>query len=185
MSMIRNAANWLRTLLALVGLAVILITCTPLVSCWAHVYAGSIERPSGDVLVVLSAARDDAGALSYSSYWRARYAVLAWRGGAFKTIVVSCAGPAMLEFMESCGIPRNSIILETRSTSTRENGIETAKILSGLPGTKVLLTSDFHMYRAHRVFSKLGVQVVPMPVPDAMNQLPPGKAAIPRSRNWS
>ncbi len=76
----------------------------------------------------------------------------------------------MPEFMTACGIPRDAIILETRSTSTRENGIETAKILPRLPGAKVLLTSDFHMYRASRVFSKLGVQVLLMPVPDAMKR---------------
>jgi uncharacterized SAM-binding protein YcdF (DUF218 family) len=35
-----------------------------------------------------------------------------------------------------------------------------------MPGKKVLLTRDFHMYRAICVFRKLGIEVTPMPVPD-------------------
>jgi uncharacterized SAM-binding protein YcdF (DUF218 family) len=37
-----------------------------------------------------------------------------------------------------------------------------------MPGKKVLVTSDFHMFRAIRVFRKLGIDVTPMPVPDAI-----------------
>lgn len=179
MSFLRSATRWSCALLAIVGLVALLITCTPLVSWWAHAYAGSIDQPKGDVLVVLGAAADDAGELSYSSYWRARYAVRAWQSGNFKTIVVSGGGPAMQAFMVFSGIPADAMILETRSKSTRENGIETAKILANLPGTKVLLTSDFHMYRSLRVFSKLGVKVVPMAVPDAMKRSSTWRGRIP------
>jgi uncharacterized SAM-binding protein YcdF (DUF218 family) len=38
-----------------------------------------------------------------------------------------------------------------------------------MTGTKVLLTSDFHMYRALRVFHKLGMEVTPMAVPDVLH----------------
>jgi uncharacterized SAM-binding protein YcdF (DUF218 family) len=38
-----------------------------------------------------------------------------------------------------------------------------------LPGKKVLLTSDFHMYRALRVFRKLGIEAAPMAVPDVLH----------------
>jgi len=44
--------------------------------------------------------------------------------------------------------------------------VDTAKLIEGLPGKRVLLTSDYHMYRAQRVFRRLGVEVAPMPVPD-------------------
>jgi uncharacterized SAM-binding protein YcdF (DUF218 family) len=60
------------------------------------------------------------------------------------------------------------MVAEWRSTSTRENAIETAKLIQDMPGKKVLLTSDFHMYRAIRVFRKLGIEVTPMPVPDVL-----------------
>ena len=62
-----------------------------------------------------------------------------------------------------------SIVAEWRSTSTRENGIETVRLIEGMPGKKVLLTSDFHMYRAIRVFRKLGIEATPMAVPDVLN----------------
>jgi uncharacterized SAM-binding protein YcdF (DUF218 family) len=128
------------------------------------------EQHAGDVLVVLSAAPDDGGELSYSSYWRARYAIRAWQNENFKTVVVSGGGPATLELMAASGIHKDAIVYEMRSTSTRENVIETAQILAGLAGTKVPLTSDFHMYRSLGVFSKLGMRVLPMPVPDAMKR---------------
>jgi uncharacterized SAM-binding protein YcdF (DUF218 family) len=37
-----------------------------------------------------------------------------------------------------------------------------------MPGKKILLTSDFHIFRATRVFRKLGIDVTPMPIPDVL-----------------
>jgi uncharacterized SAM-binding protein YcdF (DUF218 family) len=151
------------------GLLVVLVTVTPVDRWWAHAYAWPMELPKGDVLILLSAANDDRGFISYSSYWRARYALLAWRTGAFKTIVVTGgAGSGIRDFLVVEGVPANAIIAEWASTSTRENGLNTARLLQGMPGKKVLLTSDFHMYRAVRVFRKLGVEVAPAPAPDVM-----------------
>jgi len=39
----------------------------------------------------------------------------------------------------------------------------------GHAGKKVLLTSDFHMYRALHVFRKQGIEVTPMAVPDVLH----------------
>ena len=41
-------------------------------------------------------------------------------------------------------------------------------LIQNVPGRKVLLTSDFHMYRAVHAFRKLGVEVAPMPAPDVL-----------------
>jgi len=60
------------------------------------------------------------------------------------------------------------MVAEWRSMSTHENGIETARLIQNMAGKKVLLTSDFHMYRALRVFRKLGIEVAPMPAPDVL-----------------
>ena len=164
-----KAGQWLNRLLATVGLITLLVMATPIVSWWARAYAGPIEEPKGDVLILLSAAGDDRGGISYSSYWRARYALLAWQTGSYKEIVISGGGgPGILNFLVAEGIPREVIVAEWRSASTRDNGVETARLLQGLPGKKILLTSDFHMFRALRVFRKLGIEVTPMPVPDAM-----------------
>ena len=155
---------------AMIGLITVLTISTPLVSWWARAYAGPIDRPHGDVLILLSAAADDKGGVSYSSYWRARYAVLAWQSGNFKKILVSGGGgPGIENFLAASGVPRGAIISEWHSTSTRENAIEAGRLLQGIPGKKVLLTSDFHMYRALRVFRKMGLDVSPMPAPDALH----------------
>ena len=164
-----KAAVCLSRALAAIGLITVLVIATPIVSWWARAYAGPIERPTGDVLILLSAAGDDRGGISYSSYWRAREAIFAWQTGGFKKIVISGGGPGILNFLIVEGIPREAIVAEWRSTSTRENGIETARLIQGMPGKKVLLTSDFHMYRALHVFRKQGIEVTPMAVPDVLH----------------
>lgn len=169
-SMVRSSWRWLRNLLAALGLLVVIVGSTPLVAWWAHAYAGSIDQPKGDVLIVLSAASDDNGGISYSSYWRARLALVAWQTGGFKKIIVSGGGgPGILNYMVSEGIPREAIVAEWGSTTTRENGMAIARMVAGMPGKKVLLTSDSHMFRAIRVFRKLGVDATPMAVPDVLH----------------
>jgi uncharacterized SAM-binding protein YcdF (DUF218 family) len=168
--MLHKSGVWLRRLLAVIGLITVLAIATPIVSWWARAYSGPIERPRGDVLILLSAASDDRGGISYSSYWRAREAIFAWQTGGFKKIVISGGGgPGIRNFLLAEGVPSDVIVAEWRSTSTRENGIETARLIQGIPGKRVLLTSDFHMYRALRVFRKLGIEVTPMAVPDVLH----------------
>ncbi|MGH9615274.1 MAG: YdcF family protein [Acidobacteriaceae bacterium] len=170
MSGMRKAGRWIVRLFAAIGIVTVLIVSTPIVSWWARAYAGSIDQPRGDVLIVLSAAADDSGGISYSSYWRARMAVLAWKTQGFKTIVISGGGgPGILNFIVAEGVPRNAVVAEWRSTSTRENALDTKGLVQHMPGRKVLLTSDFHMYRAIRVFRKVGIAVTPMAVPDVLH----------------
>ena len=38
------------------------------------------------------------------------------------------------------------------------------------PGTKVLLTSDYHMTRAYRAFKAVGIDVLPRPFPDVIKR---------------
>jgi uncharacterized SAM-binding protein YcdF (DUF218 family) len=171
MRSLRNAGRALNRLLAAIGLITVLVISTPIVSWWAQAYVGPMEQPRGDVLILLSAAADDKyGGISYSSYWRARQALFAWQTGGFKKIVICGGGsPGIFNFLIADGIPREVIVTEWGSASTRENAMETAHLIQGMPGKKVLLTSDFHMYRALRVFRKLGIEVTPMAVPDVLH----------------
>jgi uncharacterized SAM-binding protein YcdF (DUF218 family) len=170
MTVPKTIVQTLVRLLAVIGFLTVLVITTPIVSWWAVLYAGPIDQPKGDVLILLSAAADDKGGISYSSYWRARQAVLAWQTGGFKKIVVSGGGgPGIMNFLIAEGVPRETILAEWRSTSTRENALETARLLKGIPGKRVLLTSDFHMFRAIRVFRKLGIDVTPMVAPDVLH----------------
>ena len=165
----RQLGRLLTHLLAVIGFITVLVISTPIISWWARACSGPIERPGGDVLILLSAAADDRGGISYSSYWRARQALYAWQTGGFKKIVISGGGgPGILNFLAAYGVPREAMVAEWRSMSTRENGIETARLIQNMAGKKVLLTSDFHMYRALRVFRKLGIEVAPMPAPDVL-----------------
>src|SRR5262245_40190209 len=78
--------------LAGLGFLCVLVTATPLVSWWATILAGPWADPTGDVLIVLAGSSLDGGLIGESSYWRATYAVLAWRAGGFRRVVVS-GGP--------------------------------------------------------------------------------------------
>lgn len=168
---LNRVGRWLYRILATIGLLVVLVIATPIDRWWAHAYAGSLDQPRGDVLILLSAANDDHGFISYSSYWRARYALLAWKNGGYSTIVVTGeADSAIRDFLTAEGIPANAILTDQQSTTTRENAINTARLLRGVPGTRVLLTSDFHMYRAKRVFAREGMNVIPYAAPDVMKQ---------------
>jgi uncharacterized SAM-binding protein YcdF (DUF218 family) len=167
---LHKAARWVTRLLAAIGLIVVIVMATPIVSWWVLAYSGPIEQPKGDILILLSAAADDRGGISFSSYWRGRHALLAWQTGGFKKIVISGGGgPGIVNFLVAYGVPREAIIAEWQSASTRENGLAMARLLQNMSGKKVLLTSDFHMFRAIRVFRKLGIEVTPMPAPDVLH----------------
>jgi len=117
--------------------------------------------------------------LGWSSYWRSVYAVRAMREGGWRAVLISGgstggdqpAAERIGEFMMSQGIPVSVILVETESQSTRENALKSKAILAQLPGRKVLMTSDYHMFRAARVFRKAGIDIDPRPLPDAAKQI--------------
>ncbi len=161
--------QWLHHFLAAVGLITILVLFTPAVSWWARACSGPLRQPKGDVLIVLSAANDDEGTISYSSYWRARDAIVVWRRGGFSRIVVSRGTPGILDFLTAYGVPREAIFAEKQASSTHQSAVETARLIQNLPGRRVLLTSDFHIYRALHAFRKAGIQATPFAVPDVLH----------------
>ena len=76
----------------------------------------------------------------------------------------------MREFIVRSGVPAEVVTTESASLSTRENALYTARLLSGDGSRKVLMTSDYHMLRASRAFSKVGLVVEPRPIPDALKR---------------
>ncbi len=160
--------------LASVGLLLIIVCATPLASWWATRLAGPWDDPKGDVLIVLGGSLLDPGLMGANSYWRSIYALQAWRSGGFHNIFITGGSDPqtpianlMSAFLISQGVPAGAIHTEIRSNSTRDNAIYSKPLLDQIPGTKVLLTSDYHMYRAHRAFEKAGIHVLPRPFPDA------------------
>ena len=149
----------------------LLIHLTPLVHWYAGWLAHPWDDPRGDILIVLENDQQPDNIIGLGSYWRAVYTVRAWRGGGFRAIVVSGATSAVMgNFLHSSGIPQERIFLETRSTSTRENALFTKNMIAGWPGKKVLLTSDYHIFRASRAFAAAGLPVTGTTFPDVLKQ---------------
>ena len=76
----------------------------------------------------------------------------------------------MRDFMIAHGVPASVITVETTSKSTRENALFTKQALQNTPGRLVLLTSDFHTFRAYRAFRKAGLGVESWSFPDNYKQ---------------
>lgn len=180
--MLRRLARTLVAALAALGLLLVVVTVTPLCEWWAKKLAGPWNDPRGDTLIVLAGGMFDDGVPDADTYLRALYAIRAWREGGFQRVVLSggktgapvSLAEAMSAVLASGGVPASVIWLETGSLNTRENALFTAKVLQSVPGTRVLMTSDYHMFRAHRAFTRAGMSVLPRPIPDVLK----------RSGNW-
>jgi uncharacterized SAM-binding protein YcdF (DUF218 family) len=148
---------------------------TPLVPWWARKLAGPMDDPNGEVLIVLGGSALEDGIIGQSSYWRSVYALRAYRQSPFAKVIVSGGGqfhPAdsMRDFLVAGGIPGDRITVEDRSVSTRENAVYTKQLVASDNRRLVLLTSDYHMFRALRVFRKAGINVSPRPFPDLIKR---------------
>lgn len=154
----------------------VIATVTPLVALWSQALAGPWNDPPGEVLIVLGGSSPEDGIIGHSTYVRARYAVLAYREGTFHTMVLCGGGGpetvahSMEQFLLFNGVPKSAIVMEEKSMSTRENAVFAKPLLATIRGRKVLMTSDFHMHRATRVFRKLGIDVEPRPIPDGLKR---------------
>jgi uncharacterized SAM-binding protein YcdF (DUF218 family) len=173
-----NAARrlWLvcRHILVAFALLFVMVTVTPLTRWWVGMLSGPWMGTQGDVLVVLGGSTL-ADALGDSSYLRAVYAVRAMRETQYRKVILCGKGSASFirDFIAGHGLPLTNIELDQTSGSTRENAIEALAILRKISppaGSVVLLTSDYHMFRASRVFRKAGVEVRPHPIPDVLKR---------------
>jgi uncharacterized SAM-binding protein YcdF (DUF218 family) len=158
-----------------IGFLFLLVTLTPLTRWWAAAMAGSFANPptDGEVLVILGGSALGDGTIGGSSYWRAVYGVRIWRTGHYRHVLV-CGGnsdgvavsAAIRDYLVSQGVPADTILTEEQSLTTRENALFARPILAQFPGKKVLLTSDYHVYRAQRAFSRAGIQTTSFAFPD-------------------
>jgi uncharacterized SAM-binding protein YcdF (DUF218 family) len=172
--MLRRIGRILRFLVASLGLAFVIVTVAPVDDFLIGRLAGPWNDPKGDILIVPGAESMN-DAMGPSSYWRSIYAVRAWREGGFRQVVLTGGSrnkglpiaEQMRDYLVCQGIPASAILLEEQSQTTHENAVFTTRLLSGVPGRKVLLTSDYHMYRAYRAFRKAGLDVDPRPVPES------------------
>jgi uncharacterized SAM-binding protein YcdF (DUF218 family) len=161
---------------AMLGFLFLAVSFTPLTIWWARVLAGSWNDPQGETVIVLGGAVLEGGVIGQNSYWRAVYARLAYKEGGVRRLVIAGGAPdnpvseTMKNFLVCDGLPADAIATETDSLSTRENAVNVARLLKDDHTRKVLLTSDYHMYRALRAFRKVGLHVAPRPFPDAIKR---------------
>lgn len=176
----------LGAMLLLMGLTWVGLWATPVFSDW--VSDGLESRypplalevlPSADVIVVLGGGigvpfpprfYPDLGAAADRVWHAARL----YHAGKAPQILVSggmlpwkqpglTEAEAMSAFLRALGVPADSILLESGSATTRDNAVETARLMAerGFQGA-LLVTSALHMQRAEASFRALGVKVAPV-----------------------
>jgi len=175
--MLRILRRSVQAPLITIGALYIIVSITPIDVWWTNLLTGPIVDPKGDVLILLGAeAFPDM--IGYESYLRAVYGVRIWRQGRFRQVFIS-GGPGengmpvslpMRDFMVAEGVPASAITVETASLNTHENALRTKEALQNTPGRKVLLTSDYHTYRAWHAFRKAGLEVESCSFPDIYKQ---------------
>ena len=183
LALARPRAKWGKALLAMGSLLMAIFLCTPL----ADVLLANLEQRFPPLLqpqtaapihhiVVLSGYGEDwphlpiTSALTASTICRMVEGIRLYRlspgakitlsGGTLRDGFQPVAG-IMAAFMKAMGIPAEDIQVETRSTTTYENMLETKKLLGRAPF--VLVTSASHLKRAVAVARKLDMQVIPAP----------------------
>jgi uncharacterized SAM-binding protein YcdF (DUF218 family) len=68
------------------------------------------------------------------------------------------------EWLLNSGIPESAILIDDKSRTTRENALETQKILNVKQAkTALLITSAIHMPRSLQLFSELDTNIIPTP----------------------
>ena len=169
----RQLFTWMWRIAGGMGLLLILVTVTPVLGWWTSALSTGWGSADGDTLVVLGSGVIENETLGISSYWRSYYGAVTWRGGHFKRVIVSGKGaaPLMADFLAGHGVPREAIVEENLAESTHENAANVARLLRGVPGRVVLVTSEFHMRRSVRAFRMAGVEVSPLPYPEVRRRL--------------
>jgi uncharacterized SAM-binding protein YcdF (DUF218 family) len=148
-----------------------LILYTPITEwCAQPLYVGANAEAQGDVIVVLEAWAFDDGELNESGVNRALLGAELFHRRAAPTIVVTGAAPnpsrsgsalqPMTRILTRAGVPRDSIVVEERSSNTYASAVHVAE-LARINGWKriVLVTDASHMRRASLAFRKQGLDV--------------------------
>lgn len=179
---------WRKPRLAAIPIALALVVLLVSSSAWVSDWlVRSLERhdlpktdiPKADAIVVLGGATRPA---VLPRPWvevteegdRVLYAAKLFREGKAPRIILSggrvdWAGKNdipesadMAELIKTMGVPETALLQEPTSRNTRENAVNTKKIMDAQGIRKILLvTSALHMPRSLRIFQKLGIDAFP------------------------
>lgn len=189
--------GWRKTasVLAIGGLAWVLIWSLPVTSLWLGAsleqrdpYQAPADLPHADAIVVLGGNTASGRGnwflpfASQTAITRVESAAALYQAGLAPVIIVSggartgdiSEAQIMAYTLRQMGVPREAIILENVSRTTRENAVDTrGKMQTAHIGKILIVTSSLHMPRALATFRQLGIDAVPAPVRPQI-QLPPG-----------
>jgi uncharacterized SAM-binding protein YcdF (DUF218 family) len=157
--------RWLVILFVITGLAGML-----LVSVLAVIiirYGQTDRTRESDVIIVL-------GAGNIGTARRAEHAAALYRQGFAPYVLctgIRSAGDSTYSEAEWCarvaqqhGVPAPALVLEEHSRSTEENAIESAAVMRAHGWSSAIIVSDdFHLFRANWLFERQGVRVYPSP----------------------
>jgi uncharacterized SAM-binding protein YcdF (DUF218 family) len=177
-----------RSRLAIIPVTLTLILIFLCSSAWfSDVLVGTLEFqnllaqiPTADAIVVLGGSTESAIA---PRPWveirdegdRVLYAAKLYREGKAPKLILSggrvdwrpsTASEAedMATLLETMGVPRSAMLLESNSLNTRENAVNTQQIMQSQGIQRILLvTSAMHMPRSLLIFRKLGMDPIPAP----------------------
>lgn len=139
---------------------------------WLDRFGHHDRAQAADAIVVLGARVLPGGVPGDSLRARTLQAVALYRRGLAPTIL--CTGgvgehpPAEAEaaatLARQAGVPDAALLLEDRSTSTRENALFAAAIGRERGWRQVIVVSDpYHLWRARRAFARAGLTAYPSP----------------------
>lgn len=156
---------------------------------WLNAYGHREQAQKSDAILIFGAGVWPGGVASPSLRFRTRHAFLLWKNGLAPRIV--CTGgigdhppaEAIVEagLLKSWGVPESAILLEEKSTSTRENARFTAALLP--IGASVVAVSDpYHLWRARRDCEKVGLKAFPSPALENWYQVSMGRKLFMTAR---
>ena len=163
-----------RRLELLVGLVLGLVLLTvvsyrPLLTVSGQFLIVREELKPADVIIVLAGEREE----------RVEYGVWLYQQGYAPQIIMSggpvvwhvTAAEIMKEQAVFLGVPAEDILVEERSTTTKENAEFTKDLMvaEGF-GSAILVTSPYHSRRASRIFHRVfgqDMEIISVPVPDS------------------
>jgi len=180
---IRAGIRLLFICLASLGALLLVVTFTPVVKMMAAAMAQEWHDGSGQVLVVLGGSMLVPGpgpmaTLGDDTYLRCVYAVWILRTERYRYVVVSGAeglAANMARFLTQNGVPADLILQEDAARSTYQNALYTKLLLQKKYGPErvpqvVVLTSEYHSWRARRTFKRCGLRTEMIPIPDIVKR---------------
>lgn len=126
-----------------------------------------------DALIVLGC-RVSSGPLAHAALRRVERAARAYHEHGANLVIVSggktwqgvMEAEAFARGLAERGVPEARLLLERESMTTRGNARGSARLLRGRPCTRLgLVTCDWHMQRALRLFQRVGLEATPIPAP--------------------